>query len=102
MAAEDRIRIIAPGERVEAGEVVIFGPGILRHRIDLFPVEKAERVTVVVDRAPGLPAGSYDLVAIRKTVEELFGTPGEWMATTPEVQAAMRSDPRFPAPADGL
>lgn len=102
MAAEGRIRIIAPGERVEAGEIVIFGPGILRHRIDLFPVEKAERVTVVVDHAPDLSAGPYDPEAVRKTVEELFGTPGEWVATTPEAQAAMRTDPRFPAPADGL
>ena len=102
LAAGLGLRLVAPGERVRAGTVIVTYPAILDQPLDRFPQVVHDRLAVVVnqmaerDRAGSAPA--YDPARVRAHLVELLGSEGLWLPISPRVRALMVADPRYPAP----
>lgn len=84
-AWDNNLRILAPGETVETGTVVVLTPRVFEHAMDLFPEVTHRRLLVVADVA--LPAKGteaavgYDSAGVRANLIEAFGSAGEWVVT---------------------
>lgn len=89
LARNERLSIVAPGARVNAGSVVVTRPAVLQHAMDLFPRVEFGTLFVVTDRATDI----YDSTAARANLVELFGNPGIW-ASAAEVLASLENPNR--------
>lgn len=94
------IDILAPGDNVEAHTILFISASILQHRISPTPLINARRVAVLVEDmiagGSGVLHRPFDPAAARMHLNELFGTEGTWLATSPTVAARMNADQRFP------
>jgi hypothetical protein len=96
------LRIVAPGERLAAGTVVVTYPALLDQPMDRFPeVEHAHLVVTVNQMAERDRAGrdrAYDPGRVRAHLAELLGAEGVWAPISERVRALMAADPRYPPP----
>jgi len=101
-AAENGVRIVAPGERLGAKTVIVTYPAIFDHAMDRFPQVAHEHLGVVVNQmAERDIAGTdraYDPARVRAHLAEAFGSEGIWIPNSGRVRALMAGDPRYPAP----
>ena len=101
-ALENGVRIVAPGERLEARTVVVTYPAVFDRPMDRFPEVDHERVAVVVNQmAERDVAGTdvaYDLARVRANLAELLGAEGVWVPNSDRVRRIMEADPRYPRP----
>lgn len=104
LAQRGALTVVAPGERVRAGTVVVGYPVILRHEPDQLPEIACDALVVVVNQMAARLAGGgdpqYDPAELRATLRRRFGTEGVWVPISGLVQRLMRADPRYPAPSD--
>ncbi len=96
------IDILSPGDSVEADVVLCTLPSILQHRIEPMPVIEANRVVVIVGHADGDLIGGqeehYDPEIVRRHLESIFGTEGDWVPASARVKRIMQQDRRYPTP----
>jgi hypothetical protein len=101
-AWDNDIRIVAPGEALEAHNVIVTYPAILDHAMDRFPQVKHQRVVVVVNQmAERDTAGSsiaYDPQRVRQHLREFFGHEGHWVPISNWVRRLLAEDRRYPLP----
>ena len=101
-ALENDVRIVAPGERLEARTVVVTYPAVFDRPMDRFPEVDHERVAVVVNQmAERDVAGTdvaYDLARVRANLAELLGTKGVWVPNSDRVRRIMTENSRYPRP----
>lgn len=104
LAQDSEIRIVAPGEPVQATTVVFGYPVILVQWIDLFPAVTYKNLVVIVNQMAAYLHGGgdpqYDPQVIRDNLHGFFGSEGIWVPISGLVQRLMRADPRYPAPDD--
>ena len=100
MAQDGKISVVAPGENARTGLLMVIGPVVLCHAIDLCPKIEFDNLVVLVDgetirmkRDMG-----YDPLVARETLLELFGAEGTWIPTSDAVRKGMKADLRYPAP----
>jgi glycosyltransferase involved in cell wall biosynthesis len=102
IAAEQDVRIVASGETLRAGSVIVTYPPVFAERMDRFPRighdvlavvvnQMAERDTLRLDVA-------YDPARVRGHLADALGREGAWAPISERVRAAMASDGRYPAP----
>lgn len=101
-AAREGVRLLAPGESLEARAVIVTYPAILDRPMDRFPAIAHERLAVVVnqmaERDLGGAARAYDPARVRANLTALMGGEGRWLPISERVRALMADDPRYPAP----
>lgn len=104
LAGEHGIRIVAPGETVEARVAAIEEIGLLKHRLDRFPIVKTDVALVSVNRLPQAdhpnPFSRYEPAAIAETGAESFGQAVRWAPVSPLAERQMRADGRFTGAAE--
>ena len=102
LAADHGVRIVAPGEAVRAGTVIVTYPAVFDQPMDRFPEIAHDRLAVVVNQmAERDRAGrerAYDPARVRANLAELLGSEGAWVPISARVRALMAADPRYPAP----
>jgi hypothetical protein len=101
-AWDSGVRIVAPGESLQARTVVVTYPPIFAEAMDRFPQVEHERLVVVVNQmAERDRTGSdvaYDPARVRAHLVELLGSEGLWAPISERVRALMLADARYPAP----
>ena len=105
-ATDHAVRIVAPGERIAAGTVVVTYPAVFDQMMDRFPAVAHDRLVVVVNQmAERDVAGAdraYDPARVRAHLIEAFGAEGVWAPNSGRVRDLMAGDPRYPAPHDDI
>jgi glycosyltransferase involved in cell wall biosynthesis len=102
MAQGGKLRIVAPGEKVQTSTMIAVYPVLLQHVIDLCPDIEFDNFLVIVNQmAARLYNGGdvqYDPLRVRDNLRELFGTEGAWVPVSGLVRQLMEADPRYPTP----
>jgi GT2 family glycosyltransferase len=102
MAHAGKVRVVAPGDRVCATNVIVGYPVILRHALDSCPHVEFENFIVVVNQmATRLYDGGdvqYDPLIVRENLRQQFGTEGTWAPISRLVRRLMDEDERYPRP----
>ena len=94
------MRIVAPGETLEARTAIVTYPPVFEEALDRFPQVAPEHVVVVVNQmaerdSAGLDV-AYDPPRVRAHLRELLGSEGLWAPISERVRALMEADPRIP------
>ena len=102
LARDNDVRIVAPGETLEARTVVVTYPPVLQEALDRFPNVSHDHLIVVVNQMAerDLAGGdiAYDPALVRANLGRLLGSEGIWAPISERVRALMAADPRYPAP----
>lgn len=101
-AWENDVRIVAAGESVTTGAVVVTYPAPFNHLMDSFPKFNTERLFVVVnqmaERDTQRQDVAYDPARVRSHLKTYFGTEGRWVPISNWVRRVMEEDDRYPRP----
>jgi hypothetical protein len=91
-AWENNIRVISPGETVEARAVIVVTSDVFEHAMDRFPELTFERLIVMAcstnDQSP--TGGERDQKELRQQFEECFGQESEWLHDSDELLRLIR------------
>jgi hypothetical protein len=93
MAQECKLRIIAPGEKVYAPNVILGDPRILEFAIDLCPEVEFVNFVAIHNQTSACSytddSVQYDPRVVRENLRELFGTEGTWVPISALVGSAI-------------
>ena len=102
LALDNDVRIVAPGETLEARTVVVTYPPVLQEALDRFPKVAHDDLIVVVNQMAERDRGgadvAYDPARVRANLVRLFGSEGTWVPISERVRALMAADQRYPTP----
>lgn len=96
------VHILAPGESLAAGTVIVTYPPVFEAVMDRFPEVRHQRLAVVVNQMAERDLSrsdvAYDPARVRAHLAALLGSEGIWIPISDRVRALMAADPRYPAP----
>lgn len=90
-----QIDVLVAGETATCDLVTIRFPAIFQEPQINLPLVKPRHVRVVVNQPPRRVEGEppfYSIATCKKNIENVFGTPGEWVPIGPAVRAALTAD----------
>lgn len=101
-AMAGRFDVLAAGEQVVAGSVLVGYPVVLNYRLDSLPEIKTRQFAILVNQmASRLTTGEdpqYDPRRINENVKALFDVEPVWVPISGYVQKLMWADGRYPVP----